>query len=198
MYLDVRYISSSKAVWRIFHYRLHGRSPSVQRLAVHLPEKQLITFRDDDDLQQVLDQAVSHVITLVTWFWENAINPAAHNYKYVDFSQYYTWDTSAHKWNVRKTTTGAIGRLYMVQPLEGECYYLRILLTHVRGASSFDDLKTVGNHICGSFKEACIRLGFLQDDTEWDACLSKASCMRMGLLFVTILLFCHPAAPEVL
>jgi hypothetical protein len=65
MYLDVRYISSSEVVWRIFYYRLHGRSPSVQRLAVHLPEKQLITFCDDNDLQQVLDQAVSHVTTLV-------------------------------------------------------------------------------------------------------------------------------------
>jgi hypothetical protein len=90
MYLDAKYISSSEAVWRIFHYRLHGRSPSVQRLAVHLPEKQLITFCDDDDLQQVLDQAVSHVTTLVAWFQENAINPAAHNYKYVDFPQHYT------------------------------------------------------------------------------------------------------------
>jgi hypothetical protein len=90
----------------------------------------------------------------------------------------------------------------MVQPSEGERYYLRILLTHVRGASSFDDLKTVRDHICGSFKEACICLDLLQDDTEWNACLSEASCMRMGqqlrLLFATILLFCHLAAPEVL
>ncbi|CAG8781230.1 2621_t:CDS:1, partial [Rhizophagus irregularis] len=30
MYLDARYISSSEAIWRIFHYRMHGRSPSVQ------------------------------------------------------------------------------------------------------------------------------------------------------------------------
>jgi hypothetical protein len=65
MYLDARYISSSEAIWRIFHYRMHGRSPSVQRLAVHLPEKQLITFHDDENLQQVLDHANSHVTTLV-------------------------------------------------------------------------------------------------------------------------------------
>ncbi|PKK61835.1 hypothetical protein RhiirC2_636587, partial [Rhizophagus irregularis] len=29
MYLDIRYISSSEAIWRIFHYRMHGHSPSV-------------------------------------------------------------------------------------------------------------------------------------------------------------------------
>ncbi|GET67424.1 uncharacterized protein LOC104885245 [Rhizophagus irregularis DAOM 181602=DAOM 197198] len=202
MYLDARYISSSEAIWRIFHYRMHGRSPSVQRLAIHLPEKQLITFRDNDKLQQVLDHADSHVTTLVAWFQENAKNPAAHNYRYVDFPLYYTWNSTDHKWNIRKTATSAIGRLYMVQPSEGERYYLRMLLTHVRGASSFDDLKTVEGHVCGSFKEACIRLGLLQDDTEWDVCLREACCIRMGqqlrLLFATILIFCQPAAPEIL
>ncbi|CAG8561858.1 4656_t:CDS:2 [Racocetra fulgida] len=68
----------------------------------------------------------------------------------------------------------AIGRLYMVQPLEGERYYLRILLTCVKGATGFDHLKTVNGYLCASFKEACIRLGLLQDDTEWDACLLEA------------------------
>lgn len=111
---------------------------------------------------------------MVAWFQENAANPAAHAYRYVDFPLYYT-NLSSHKWNVRKTSTGAIGRLYMVQPSEGERYYLRILLTHVRGASSFEGLKTINGRICGSFKEACICLGLLQDDAEWNACLDEAS-----------------------
>jgi hypothetical protein len=72
----------------------------------------------------------------------------------------------------------------------------------VRGASCLNDLKTVGGHICGSFKEACIHLGLLQDNTKWDACLTEVSCMKIGqqlhLLFATILIFCLPAAPEVL
>ncbi|GBC01418.1 hypothetical protein RclHR1_04190002 [Rhizophagus clarus] len=181
---------------------MHDRSPSVQRLAVHLPEMQLITFHDNENLQQILDYANSHVTTLVAWFQENAKNPAAHNYRYVDFLLYYTWNLSNYVWNARKTATSAIRRLYIAQPSEGERYYLRILLTHVRGASSFDDLKTVEGHICGSFKEACIHLGLLQDDAEWDACLSEASCVRMGqqlrLLFVIILIFCQPVALEVL
>ena len=69
---------------------MHGHSSSVQRLAVHLPEKQLITFHDGDNLQQVLNLANSHATTLITWFQENANNPAAHNYRYVDFLLYYT------------------------------------------------------------------------------------------------------------
>ena len=180
MYLDARYISSSEAIWRIFHYRLHGRSPSVQRLAVHLPEQQLITFRDDGDLQQVLTHANSHITTLIAWFKENALNPAAHNYRYIDFPLYYIWDSSNHKWNIRKNSTSTIGRLYMVQPSEGERYYLHILLTHVRGASSFNHLKTVNGHIYETFKEACIQLGLLQDDSEWNACLTEASNIKIG------------------
>ncbi len=80
-----------------------------------------------------------------------------------------------HKWNLRKTVTKAIERLYMVQPSEGERYYLRTLLTHVKEATSFDDLKSVNEHSYRSFKEACIYLGLLQDDAEWDACLREAS-----------------------
>ena len=88
----------------------------------------------------------------------------------------------------------------MVQPSEGERYYLRILLTHVKGATSFDNLKTVNGHLCRSFKEACILLGLLQDDTEWDTCLREASNIKSGKqllhLFATILLFCQPMIPE--
>ena len=88
----------------------------------------------------------------------------------------------------------------MVQPSEGERYYLRILLTHVKGATSFDNLKMVNGHLCRSFKEACILLGLLQDDTEWDTCLYQASNIKSGKqmlhLFAMILLFCQPMIPE--
>ena len=44
MYLDARYISASESIWRIFHYRMHNHTPNVQRLAVHLPNQQSVTF----------------------------------------------------------------------------------------------------------------------------------------------------------
>ena len=200
MYLDARYISSSESIWRIFHYRLHNHIPSVQRLAVHLPNQQSITFQDGDNLQHIVDYATTRMTTLTAWFQENLENIAAHEYKYTDFPLYYTWNKSQCKWNPRKSATGAIGRLYMVQPSEGERYYLRILLTHIKGATSFDNLKTVNGYTCRTFKEACIHLGLLQNDNEWDICLYEASKINTGQqlrhLFAMILLYCQPAAPE--
>jgi hypothetical protein len=200
MYLDARYVSASESIWRIFHYRLHNHTPNVQRLAIHLPDQQSITFQDGDDLQNVINHANKRMTTLTAWFQENLEDTEAHKYKYIDFPLYYTWNKTHCKWNSRKTATGAIGRLYMVQPSEGERYYLRILLTHVKGATCFDDLKSVNGHICRSFKEACIRLGLLQNDAEWDTCLNEASQIKTGQqlrhLFAMILLYCQPVAPE--
>ncbi|CAI2201237.1 861_t:CDS:2, partial [Funneliformis geosporum] len=79
-----------------------------------------------------------------------------------------------HKWNHRKNATGVIGRLYMIQPIEGKRYYLRILLIHVTGATSFDNLKTVNKQICRTFKKACTYLGLLQNNNKWNKCLYEA------------------------
>jgi len=166
MYLDARYVSSSESIWRIFHYKMHGRSPTVQRLAVHLQDQQSVTFRKGEDLQRVVDRANSRYTTLTAWFQANLEDVAARVHKYSEFPNHYTWDETKHMWKPRKNAASAIGRLYMVQPSEGERYYLRTLLTHVRGATSFDNLKTVNGYICSSFKEACIRLSLLQDDDE--------------------------------
>ena len=178
MYLNARYVSASESIWRIFHYRMHGRSPKVQRLAVHLPNHQPVTFQDGEDPQNVIEHADSHNTTLTAFFQENMDNPAARAYTYIEFPVHYTWNLSLRKWKPRKTATTMIGRLYMVQPSEGERYYLRTLLTHVKGSTSFNDLKTVNGYLCRTFKEACICLSLLQDDNEWDACLLEASAIQ--------------------
>src|SRR5687767_11476601 len=178
MYLNARYISSSESIWRILHYKMHGRNPNVQRLAVHLPDQQTLTFNEEANLSNIMEHDITHKTTLTSWFEENVESSDAQNYKYIDFPSHYTWNATHHKWNRRKNTTKAIGRLYMVQPAEGECYYLRILLTHVAGATSFDSLKTVNGYLCNTFKEACIRYGLLQDDNEWNTCLYEASNMQ--------------------
>ncbi|GJT63539.1 ATP-dependent DNA helicase PIF1-like protein [Tanacetum coccineum] len=67
------------------------------------------------------------------------------------------------------------------------------------GPKDFDELMTVNNRLCHTFKEACFAYGQLNDDREWTKAISEASLWALGPqlrdLFVTILLFCDVSRP---
>jgi hypothetical protein len=52
-YLDCRYVSASEAAWRIFKFDMHERFPTVECLQYHLPNQQMVLFRDGNDVQEV-------------------------------------------------------------------------------------------------------------------------------------------------
>jgi hypothetical protein len=86
---------------------------------------------------------------------------------------------------------------------QGELFckvYVRLLLTAVKGATSFEHLRTVNGDLKPTFKEACIALGLLSDDNEWHQCLEEAGHMATGhqlrVLFITILYECSPSNPR--
>ncbi len=87
--------------------------------------------------------------------------------------------------------------MYQAAPSSGKQFYLRLLLTAVTGAQSFQHLHTINNVECATFKEACIAMGLLENDNEWRQCLQETAIMQSGAqlqsLFVTLLLFCQPA-----
>ena len=73
-------------------------------------------------------------------------------------------------------------------------HYLHILLHHILGAGSFEDLKmSPDGMLLSTFKETAIAYGLLESDVEWDNCLSEASISfipkQLQSLFVTILIF---------
>ena len=49
-------------------------------------------------------------------------------------------------------------------PAEGERYYLRVLLNHVAGATSFECLRTMDGKILPTFREATERRGLIEED----------------------------------
>ena len=66
-----------------------------------------------------------------------------------------------------------IGRIYSAHPGEGERFYLRILLNHVIGCSSFADVHTLlDDTVCHTFKQAAYHHGLLEDNNEYDLCLA--------------------------
>nr|XP_047144916.1 uncharacterized protein LOC100200664 [Hydra vulgaris] len=74
-----------------------------------------------------------------------------------------------------------------------------LLLLHVKGAKSFEDLRTVHGTVFNTFREACYHLSLLQDDIEWRNTLTEAAATRMPkqirLLFCIILILCEPDDP---
>ena len=70
--------------------------------------------------------------------------------------------------------------MYYINPTAGERFYLRLLLTAVRGPTSFEHLRTVDGTLYPTFQAACVALGLLDDDREWIDCLTEASVFTDG------------------
>jgi len=64
--------------------------------------------------------------------------------------------------------------MYFVNPKDIERFYLRLLLLHVSGAQSFNDLKTVNDLVYSTFLEAAKARNLIITDNEWDKCLNEA------------------------
>ena len=96
--------------------------------------------------------------------------------KYVDMPKMFRYDPKAKKCIKRNNKSNTIGQVHSINPVAGDVFYLRLLLhhDHCKGKKSFEDLQTVNGEVCVTFKEACTRLGMLQDDDEWHQVLTEA------------------------
>ncbi|TKR58785.1 hypothetical protein L596_030189 [Steinernema carpocapsae] len=81
--------------------------------------------------------------------------------------------------------------MYSVSPKEQERYRLRLMLLNVKGATSFENLRT-------NYSEAAKALGLLRGDEEWEECMREASAHQMPFqlrtLFVVIVCECAPGS----
>lgn len=222
MYIDGRYIGPPEAAWRIFHFDPHTQKPNVVRLPVHLAGQHMVTFDAGEDPDEVLARGANEVSKLAAFFAANrnpgAVGELARQHTYQEFPQFFTWKETSKPphWAMRKSGS-ALGRMYFVSPSGGERFYLRTLLTIVKGPTSHDDLYVYqGTNTIfileavpkdyltpgvryDSYRQACLARGILQDDGEWRNCLSEAAEMQTGTrlrqLFATLLLFCNPSEP---
>jgi hypothetical protein len=157
IYQDGRYVSASEANHHLYGFDLHKEHPNVVRLAVHLKGRQTILFQEGTNATTVLNR--NPHTTLTAWFAFNKIarehfNPStplrlALNTFYHDFPYITTWKKKEKQWAFRTKTPGLlpVDRMYFVQPSEGERYFLRLLLHHVPGATSFQDLACTNRHL---------------------------------------------------
>jgi hypothetical protein len=211
-YQEGRYMSAAEGAFRIFELSMHEEVPNVVRLAVHLPEQQRVDF-EPGHAQEALGCSTS---TLLGWFKFNQDAKDKHERElrrsnanhpppspprcldtlYHNFPAIAVWN--GHEWQLRKRMHNSrglppVGRMYYVDPTDQERFCLRLLLTRVPGACSYQDLRTVRGVEHPTFNAACKALGLLEDDTEWAQCLEEAATFKapstLRQLFATVLCF---------
>ncbi|GFR67559.1 hypothetical protein ElyMa_000255300 [Elysia marginata] len=124
-FINARYIGSTEAAWRIFCMPMHERFPPVMQLAVHLENGQRVYFTEEN----AHEKSVSDAPDSKTWTQRKR-------------------GTKVEGHDIYEVPV--IGRIYTVSPRQGECFFLRLLLHHVRGPKGFEDFKRVEDHLCQS------------------------------------------------
>ncbi|GAA0183206.1 hypothetical protein LIER_30666 [Lithospermum erythrorhizon] len=173
---NARWVSPVEATWRILGFPLYGMCPAVIQIQVHMPNFHCIQFEDDTDLEDLLHNEGLQRTMLTEFFTTNDVDSEAKrlNLLYKQFLMYYVWDSQIRTWTRRKKGK-VIGRLCTVNPVEGERYYLRLLLNNVHAPTSYDFLLLVDGVQCETFQMAAYLRGLLQQDGDIDKTMEEAS-----------------------
>ncbi len=195
-YLTGRYVSASEAAWRLLEFSIHERYPPVEQLPIHLENGQRVYFNENN----VRDRAGAAPETMLTSFFSLCQeDDFAKQLLYHEVPMHYTWNCQTKQWRRRVNNTSMLGRIYTVHPTQQECFFLRLLLLHVRGPLSFSDLRSINGVQYASFRETCLERGLLQGDQHWHNCLSEASVRsnanQLRRLFCILLTACEVGNP---
>ncbi|XP_058790182.1 uncharacterized protein LOC131663668 [Phymastichus coffea] len=188
-FIETRYVGPVKACYRILSKTLQDKSHRVIRLPIHLPNEQSVIITQNEDEASLINCLNNSSSMLLDYFTLNATNETARQYYYPEIPKYFTYKK-------RKIN----GRMFSVSPMQIELFHLRLLLLHVKGATNYNDLKTVDNELHPTFTSACLALGIIEDDDEWNKARREAVTWmmpkRLRHLFVLILLHYQPIYPE--
>ncbi|XP_029174595.1 uncharacterized protein LOC114943179 [Nylanderia fulva] len=179
-FIEARYVGPVEAYWRIVNKILQEKSHAIIRLPVHLPSEQNVIISDHLN-EQDLQSALERITMLMDYFELNKRDVDAHQYVYTDIPLYYVFKKvildgkQISRWEKHQSKFNCIGRMYSVSPTEIELFHLRILLLNIKGATSYNALKTVNGVLHQTFTSACLALGLIEDDDEWKRAISEAS-----------------------
>src|ERR1700761_2449104 len=173
-YIDARYLAPHECIYRLMAWHLHEELPNVIRLPIPLDGDNVVYYDEDLTAAQLERRAKTH---LTAYFEANATDSLARTILYQEFPGRFVWIAKTHRWKPHQRGW-VFGRMYTVHPNAREKFYLRLLLTSVQGATSFENLCTVDRVLYPTFKEACLHRGLLEDDNEWRQCLSEAKLFK--------------------
>ena len=147
-HINASWYGDTNSLWRLYEFKLQEMSPSVQKLAIHLPGQQAVVFdpariQTEEQLARVMES--QERTTLTAFFELNQRDPEARQHLYCDILRYYAWvpndQKSGEKKFFKKRTyrsgigqdlgpgeSTQIGRIPVVipgRPEREELYYLR-------------------------------------------------------------------------
>jgi hypothetical protein len=76
----------------LFEFDIHYRTPSVERLAVHLPLVNNIVHPENRPLVDIVEDPRSSQTTLTGWFVANKKFPSAWDLTYIELPTKWVWD----------------------------------------------------------------------------------------------------------
>ena len=222
-FVNARYSSSNEAHWKISGFEMSTMYPSVQKLALHLPNEQTVIMANKDfqGLEgPALTAAVTNVLqasektTLTQFFKLCRDDPRARDLTYPNVYKFYKWENKEFHWRKQNrcindgdtpedgAKSKTIGRIPVVAltSRNKELYFMRMLLYNVKGPQSFEDLKTVENEVCETYQAACIKVGLFEGDDEIEKSLREAASIKFGSAlrhcFVTLMVYAMPSNPR--
>ncbi|XP_050256589.1 uncharacterized protein LOC126702031 [Quercus robur] len=194
-HINVEWCNRSKSIKYLF------KEPDVQRLSFHIENEQNVTFKDSDYLDNVLERPDITKTMFTEWMKANEMYDTARNLTYCDFPTKWVWHRKQREWRPGKSGR-CIGRIFHAHPASGDRFYLRMLLNVVKGARSFEEIRTIDHVVYPTYRAACYAHGLLDDDKEWDDAIKEAfnwaSGRQLRELFATLLLFCEVTNPHAL
>ncbi|VDP29728.1 unnamed protein product [Heligmosomoides polygyrus] len=126
-------VCAPEAVHRIFGFKMQCRSDAVERLQVHLPGFEAVTFEAEAE-QQALNAAQNRLSNLTGYFAMNkTCNDLAQQYGRLPEGMAFAFIKG---WRQRKKYTRTIGRKYFVGPQEQKRFASRLLFLYGKGCAN--------------------------------------------------------------
>ncbi|RCV17325.1 hypothetical protein SETIT_3G211200v2 [Setaria italica] len=162
----------------IKQYRDARMITAIEEMQVHLPDLPMVAYKSTNNLKDVLLCQKSQRPMLTEYFKMNATNPNAHQYQYKEFAEYFTWNKSGKYWKPR---------------FAKKTDFRLVLLNLVRGATSYENLKTWHGITNETFRAATEAMGFVDTNKSLGQCLIECAMVRfpssLCRIFATIMVF---------
>jgi hypothetical protein len=115
----------------------------------------------------------------LAWMEANKKYTSGHTLTYMKFPSRFVYDSDSHCWLPREKIQ-AVGRLTFIPMSNRELFYMRLLLNYQVGCTSFEDIRTVKNHVHDTYHETCGVLSLLADDREFLEAIDEISFVGSG------------------